>query len=181
MPSRLPRLLVFLVSRRSSAPWPARALATWWPTNPVAPVRKTFMYRDAASRFSPKKARPASRLIQGFRLEGNALLAGCLPLVVLPHPVPPLLAGGAVLAGEFDCGDLGVAHLPLLRGAGREILHAGAGEGRPRPAVEDVRLDALAAFQHERHVAAVVEGLLEGPAQVVVCCERRDPALQVVV
>src|ERR1039458_5721781 len=46
MPSRLASLLLLRTSVRKGAPSAASARATWWPMNPVAPVRKTFMVRD---------------------------------------------------------------------------------------------------------------------------------------
>ena len=60
--------------------------------------------------------------------QGDVLFAGGLLFVVGLDPVFPVLAGGAVFAAEFEAGDLGVAHLALLSGAGSEVLHEGIGQ-----------------------------------------------------
>src|SRR5580658_1044727 len=82
----------------------------------------------------------ASPLIQRLRLERDALFARRLALRVLLYPVLPLLAGGAILAAEFDARDLGVADPALFRSGRGEVLDKGVRKGRAGLAVEDVGL-----------------------------------------
>src|ERR1700727_1513709 len=63
---------------------------------------------------------PQGPLVQWLGVQRYVLLAGGLAFVVLPHPILPLLARGAVLAAELEPGYLGVAQTALLGGRGRE-------------------------------------------------------------
>ncbi len=47
-------------------------------------------------------------------MEGDVLFAGGFLFVPGLDPVFPVLAGGAVFAGEFEAGDLGVADFALV-------------------------------------------------------------------
>ena len=70
----------------------------------------------------PVRSRIGRELIQRFRCEGDVFFAGGFALVVGLDPVFPVLAGGAVFAGELEAGDLGVADFALFGGLGREEL-----------------------------------------------------------
>ena len=78
--------------------------------------------------------RYANPLIQRLRNEGDVFFAGGFALVVGLDPVFPMLAGGAVFAGEFEAGDLGVRELALVPALGvkywtQDSARVGPGDG----------------------------------------------------
>ena len=80
-----------------------------------------------------------------------------------------------------SAGNLGVAHFALLRRVGSEVLHEGLGQRRAGLAVEDVGLDPLAVLERQRHIAAIVQGLFESLAQILVAGQRGHPAFKLLV
>src|ERR1035441_7975154 len=118
-------------------------------------------------------------LLQRLRRERNVLFASGFLFLVGLHPILPVLAGGAILAAEFDAGDVSVTHLALLLRIGGEVLQEGFGQRGTGFAIEDKGLDALAALERKRHIAAIVQSLAEGLAQIVLAGQRGNPAFQI--
>src|ERR1035438_2025879 len=124
-------------------------------------------YQAGASRWKCSRGRNELRthflgdLFKSIRNDADVLFAGGFLFVVGLDPVFPVLAGGAVFAGEFEAGDLGIADLALVCCRGREVVDPGIGESRTGLAVEDESFDTVAVLQGEGYVAAIVEGLVE--------------------
>ncbi len=114
-------------------------------------------------------------------MEGDVLFAGGFLFVPGLDPVFPVLAGGAVFAGEFEAGDFGVGDLALVGRLGREVLHPGVGQRGAGGAIEDVGFDLLAGLEGEGDVAAIIEGLFESVLQILVAGERGNLAFELFV
>jgi hypothetical protein len=107
----------------------------------------------------------------GFDAGGFGLAVGGF----LADPGFPGLAVGGVLAGEGDGFDVGVGDdLGRFAALGEEL---DAGRDGGGVAVEDVAFDLLAA-DGEGDVAAVVEGLVDGLAAVLLVVAGEDGVLE---
>src|SRR5690349_13372497 len=107
-------------------------------------------------------------MLVGLWMQRNVLLAGSFALVVRLDPVFPVFAGGAILAGEFQTSDIGVAELLLPVYVWLEVLHVAVGQRRARAAIEDEGFDPFAGFGRDGHVAPIIECLLQRVPHVIV-------------
>src|ERR1017187_4308545 len=128
--------------------------------------------------YSITRAPRLALLLQRIRHQRDVLLARSLLLVVSLHPVFPVLARSAVFTRKFQPRDFGIADLALLRRLGRKVLHIRISQPRPRLPVEDVSLNALPIFERERNIPAIIEGLLQRLAQLIVTGNPWNPALK---
>src|ERR1700738_4701330 len=108
-------------------------------------------------------------------------LAGRLFLPVFTHPGFPAFAGCRVAPGKGQCRDFGIRNSDSLVGITRQNANEGTLQRCASYAVKDIPINFAAIFLGDRHVATVIEGLLQRHAQIVFGSERRNPAFHAVV
>src|SRR5215472_5564207 len=100
--------LVGRTSTRRSAPCAPRSCATWLPTNPVAPVTRTFIRSQNAEcgqGHCPHSSKTLP-LLQCFRFQCNIFFSGHLLLPILANPGLKALSGGGIAPRERQRGDV---------------------------------------------------------------------------
>src|SRR5205085_4660907 len=100
-------------------------LATWLPTNPVAPVTKTFTQSKGTAKAVPNLIQfYLEQLFEGFGLNADILFAGAALFPVLPHPSFPTLACGGIATAKSQAGYVGIRDAPLfIRACGKNAHH----------------------------------------------------------
>src|SRR4029077_584165 len=117
-------------------------------------------------------------LFQGFRLQAQIPPTRLLLVPILLDPRFPTLACGRVAPRKGECRNVGIGDLQSLIGVFWQDAHIRAGQRRAADAVEDVALEFGPVFARYSHVAAVIEGFLQGLAQFILAGKLRNPPLQ---
>src|SRR5574341_2460822 len=111
-----------------------------------------------------------------LRRSGSLLSFGSTLRPFFRHPGFPRLAGGGVLPGESDAGDLGVRHPADSFLRLRKDLDGGYAAARRT--VEVIAYERLPGSQFQRHVAAVVKGRLQRLGELGRRCGAKDAPLK---